>query len=139
MTIRKLIFIALSIVFLAPFSAYARTPVPIVNYENVAVTTASGKAATPEQVKQAFLTIGSVQKWTFTETAANQMIGTLNVRNKHTIMINIAYTGENYSVTYADSVNMKYSLKDGKPVIHPYYNNWVKELLDGLRIEFNKY
>lgn len=34
---------------------------------------------------------------------------------------------------------MKYGLKDGKRVIHPFYNNWVKELLDGLRIKFDKY
>lgn len=145
MNIRNVISIALLCLCLVPFTTQARSPVPIINHENVSITTGSGARLTPEQVKTAFLNAGRLRKWTLTETAPNQLVGQLHVRNKHTIMIDINYTGEQYSVTYKDSINMKYGMKEMEdsdtavPVIHPFYNNWVNELLDSVRMELSRY
>lgn len=138
MTIHKIIYLVLSLLLFIPSSASARATVPIENYENVAIASSTGTTVTAEQVKRAFQNAGLRLGWTFTEPSAGQMLGTLLVRNKHTIMINIIYTGEHYSVSYSNSVNMKYSTKNDKPVIHPSYNKWVKGLLDGMRIELNR-
>jgi hypothetical protein len=51
----------------------------------------------------------------------------------------IASTAEPYTITYKDSINMRYGMEDGKPVIHPHYNKFVGELRDAIRVDFMKY
>jgi ABC-type thiamine transport system substrate-binding protein len=124
---------ALATLFCAP--SMARSSVPIVNYESVAITTGSGQAATPEQVKQAFIVGGAVKGWTFTVAGDGKLVANLVVRNKHTITADIAYSAGMYSVTYQGSTNMNYELKDGLPIIHPHYNKWVTNMLNEVRAQ----
>lgn len=129
---------ALALVTLFTTPAMARGSVPIVNYENVAITTGSGKPATAEQVKQAFIAGGTSKGWTFTPAGDGKLLANLVVRNKHTITADIAYSADRYSVTYQGSVNMNYEVKDGQSVIHPHYNGWVTNMLNEVRTELAK-
>jgi hypothetical protein len=121
------------LVFAALFQgpAMARGSVPVVNYENVVVTTGSGKPATAEQVRQAFISGTAGRGWTYTQAGEGKLLANLVVRNKHTVSAEIVYSGDKFSVTY-------YELKDGKPVIHPNYNNWVTNMLSDVRVELSR-
>lgn len=154
----------LSLILIA--GAYARMEVPLVNYENVVISTASGKKPSLTEVKSAILNAAKMplssaggQTWNIREIAPGQMVGSLIVRNKHQMSISINYSSDTFSVTYKDSVNMHYAISTGEeqfpgtyqpytatgkntpantPVIHPYYNAWVKTLVNNIRIEFQR-
>ncbi|MGH8759995.1 MAG: hypothetical protein ACREVW_10860 [Burkholderiales bacterium] len=118
--------------------ASARSPLPIVNHPDVAVVTSSGNAPSGEKVKQAILAGAAAKGWTIAQQADGKLQASLVVRNKHTVMVLIAYTPEKYSLTYQDSINMNYGQQNGQPVIHPFYNNWVQGLKEAIRVELLK-
>jgi len=132
-----------------------RTPEPIVNYENVVINTNNSKKLSSGEIKAAITNVANRQNWQIADNGEGKLAGTLNVRNKHTIVVNISYTPESFSVTYKDSTNMKYAVSDDvvrdsqspwlikatnnkQFVIHPFYNRWVKSLVDAIRSELQK-
>jgi hypothetical protein len=134
-------------------NAHARTPVPIINYENIAIATSSGKALQAEQVKQAITLAATSKNWTVNVSADGSILATLVVRNKHTVVVKIDYDTSKYSINYNDSKNMKYGIIDVQPTItssntdqshngqgeiHPFYNKWVQELKDAIQAELLK-
>ena len=60
--------------------------------------------------------------------------GTYIVAN-HTVVVDIVPGSSSYSLKYADSINMKYGVENGKPVIHPFYNDWVDQLIRAIDCE----
>jgi hypothetical protein len=113
-----------------------RVPVPIVNYDNVVVT----KAATAADVKNAILAAAYAtgRKWVVSEPSPGRLIATYHVRT-HTVTTEIRYSATNFSVVYADSIDMKYAPgADGRGVIHPFYNQWVQEFVQAIRLELGK-
>jgi len=133
-----------------------RLAVPIINHPDVAVATSSGKPVQADQVKQAIQAAAKAKGWALAFAPGGKVLATLVVRNKHTVVVEIAYSAERYSLMYKDSVNMKYAPHaqsdshinsvnntytrggyDG-PVIHPFYNNWVQDLQDAIRQELLK-
>jgi hypothetical protein len=128
------------LVFAAVFSlnAAARAPVAIVNYDNIPIATSSGKVLQPEQIKSAIQLAGGAKNWAIASQADGKLLGTLHVRGKHTIVVEIAYTADKYSLQYRDSTNMKFGEQDGNKVIHPFYNKWVQDLRDTIRLELLK-
>lgn len=44
------------------------------------------------------------------------------------VLVNVDYSEKNYTISYADSVNLGYGTKDGATVIHRNYNRWVRNL-----------
>jgi hypothetical protein len=64
--------------------------------------------------------------------------GTYIVR-QHTVVVHIVPGSNSYSVKYADSSNMKYGIEGGKPVIHPFYNDWVDQLVTAIDFELKKH
>lgn len=134
-------------------NAEARTPVPIINYENIAIATNSGKSIQVDQVKQAISMAATSKGWRVAYSPDGSLLATLVVRNKHTVVVKIAYDVNKYSINYNDSNNMKYGIinvqqtmassntdqsHNGQGEIHPYYNKWVLELKDAIRIELLK-
>jgi len=106
-----------------------RQPVPIVNYENVAISGPAGQALTASQVKQAIQSAAAANQWELADQGPGRLLATLHVRGKHTAMTEIAYSPDKISLVYKDSVNLKYSPgPGGKGVIHPFYNRWVGDL-----------
>ena len=129
-------FLIASTLVAAP--AIARDAVPVINYDNIAVATSSGKAPAVEQFKQALLTAAGARGWEIAQQADGTLQATLNVRGKHSIVVEIAYSDAKYSLTYKGSVNMKYGQRDGQPVIHPFYNKWVQDLKEAIGLELLK-
>jgi hypothetical protein len=121
-------------VFLAT-AVQAREAVPIINYENQLVA----KPLTIEQVKQAIVTAAATNSWTITKgPTENSVTATLVVRNKHTVIVNITYSKESFSVVYAGSINMKYQPNAGTGVIHPFYNKWSRDLVDTIQANLER-
>jgi hypothetical protein len=137
-SIRALVICAAA---LAASAAHAqRTPVPVVDHPNVSVTSGSGKAVSAEALRQAIISGGAngPRKWTIVPAGDGKNLkGTYMVRS-HTVVVDIEPGSSSYSVKYADSSNMKYGLSDGKPVIHPFYNDWVQQLIRAIDVEAKK-
>lgn len=120
-------------------TAYARTPVPIQEHDNIAIAaSAAGKNISAEQVRQAIIVAGAKRAWTFVDSGAGQLTGTLVVRNKHTVIVTVDYTPKSYSIRYKDSSNMLYAMENGVSVIHPFYNSWVDNLIADVNLELVK-
>jgi hypothetical protein len=148
-----------SLLTLSP-SALARDPVPIINYNDIPVVTGSGKPVTAEQVRDAILVAAKSNNWEMGKAPSQDLLSaTLNVRGKHTVVVSIPYSAGMYSVQYQSSNNMKYRIADstlsgsvepyksgppaqsipaGTPMIHPYYDRWVQNLLQAIKIELKK-
>ena len=119
----------------APLTAAARTSVPIESFEGAIAPDANNKAPTPDEVKQAIFRAAAARDWTLKETGPGVLMATLDVRNKHTVVTEIRYSADKYALVYVQSNNMNESVnKEGKPVIHPYYNKWARELRDQIRV-----
>lgn len=137
---------------LVSLNAIARTPVPIINYDNISVATSSGKTLQLEQVKQAIQSAAGAKAWSIAIQADGKLLATRNERNKHFIVVEIEYSADKYSLKYKDSTNMKFgdapqpdpssfqnpTIAPGSKVIHPYYNKWVQEFRDAIRVELLK-
>lgn len=120
------------------FNAVAREAVPIVNYDDIAVATNSGKSPSADQVKQAIIAAASNKSWSIARQPDGKLQATLVVRNKHTIVVEIACAADKYSLRYKDSINMKFEERDGQQLIHPFYNKWVLDFKEAIRIEVLK-
>ncbi|WP_130470298.1 hypothetical protein [Candidatus Magnetaquicoccus inordinatus] len=119
--------------------AYARTPVPVVNYDGLFVATASGTLPSIEQIKSAILAGAARAGWSSVLQGDNTIISTLVVRNKHTVVVQIPFSPTQYSIKYYNSINMKAVDKNGQMVIHPFYNTWVDALRNAIHLELQKY
>ena len=116
----------------------ARGTVPLVDHENMDVVTGSGKPAQVEAVRKAILTAGanSPRRWLMTQVDGGKSIHATTTVRSHTVTIDIVASATKFSIRYVDSVDMKYGTdRAGKPVIHPFYNQWVTELLRSINKE----
>jgi hypothetical protein len=130
-----------------------RVPVPIIDHPNLSVANSSGKPLQADQVKQAIQEAAKAKGWSLAYEPSGRILATLVVRNKHTVVVEIAYAPDKYSIMYKDSVNMKYApnaqadprvnTANSGPnrsgytggVIHPFYNSWVGELKEAIRVQ----
>jgi len=137
--IRTLVAVA---ALFAAAAVHAQRPlVPIVDRPDVPVVTASGKPLSQEALKQAIISGGAngPRRWMIVpEGDGKTLRGTYIVR-QHTVVVQIVPESSSYSVKYADSSNMKYAVEyGGKPVIHPFYNDWVDQLIRAIDFEVKK-
>jgi hypothetical protein len=116
----------------------ARSAVPLVNYDNIAIVTGSNKAPQLDQVKQAVRVGAAVKGWTIEEAADGSLIASIVVRDKHKVSVKIDYDASKYAIHYKDSAVMKYEVNNGQAVVHPFYNVWVENLKNDINIELLK-
>jgi len=117
----------------------ARAPVAIINHDNVLIATNSGKKLTAEQVKQAIMQAAGETRWSIASQPDGKLSATLNVRGKHTMVVEITYSSEKYSLHYKDSTNLHYAMCEGQGVIHPNYNKWVMNLKNGIQAKLQAF
>jgi len=128
--------LVVAIGFVQPVAA--RTNVPLIHPAPIAVATASGKPVTPEQVRGAILG-GAVSKgWQPSDAGPGKITANILVRNKHRVVLDIAYDTRQITITYRESTNLDYEMVDGKALIHPNYNRWIQNLIQGIRVELVK-
>ena len=70
----KLLATVLLVATIAATPAIAREPVPIINHENIAVATSSGKPLQLDQIKQAIQAAAVVKGWTISYQADGSLL-----------------------------------------------------------------
>jgi len=131
-------WITLFILGFAPFTAAQASRVePLVNVENQALARADGKPLSAEQVKSAIIAGSARQRiWTVTPVKNGVMTAMLNVRNKHTAVVDITYSATGFSIKYRESNNLLYEKdENGVDQIHRNYNRWVQGLRQNITQE----
>lgn len=103
------------------------TTAPIMQVNDSAVATATGKRLSNDQVRSAIVRAGAALGWQMQDEGPNKLVGTLNLRN-HTAVVEIPYSSTSYSIKYRSSVNLHE--KDGN--IHKNYNGWIQNLTRGI-------
>ena len=116
----------------APGPAFAA--VDLIEWKDVAAVTGSGKPATAEEIKRAFMVGGARRGWTFTEAGPDKMVFTVVVRT-HTLLMELTYGPGKFSLTYKDSTNLDFRDEAGKRTIHRNYVNWNNNLMNDARAE----
>lgn len=130
--------LALLLSFTASTPALARTSVPIENLPNNPAVASSGKILSIDDVKRVIQAAALYRNWSLTEKSPGTFLATLNVRGKHTIMVDITYTETTYSISYSNSSNMNYTSDGGQGLIHPNYNKWVQDFRRAIQAELLK-
>ena len=110
----------------------ARTA-PILNLENVPVTTPGGKALSASQVRGAIITAGTSLGWRITDAGPGKLEGALHLR-EHSAVVDIPYTAKSYSIIYKSSDR----LGESGGTIHSNYNGWVQILDRAIRTEISR-
>ncbi|MDB5850654.1 MAG: hypothetical protein JWP29_4406 [Rhodoferax sp.] len=132
---RVFLFALVALSTLIPLASAARAPVPIESFEGLVAADSSSSSPTQEEVRKAIYKAAADKDWVLKETSPGVLLATLNVRDKHRVVTEIRYSAEKYSLVYVQSVNMNEAIdKDGKAVIHPFYNKWVRTLRDQIRL-----
>jgi hypothetical protein len=88
-----------------------------------------------KEITSAIIRAGAVTNWEIAPIRPGLLSGTLTVRGKHTIVVDIAYTASDYKITYRNSNNMEYTPEGN---IHPNYNKWVATLDANIRRELSR-
>lgn len=129
------LFFAL-IVSLFTMSAIATpaTAAPIIETVYSRVVTASGKAQTSRQVETAISSASAHRGWKFERVGPGKLLGTLIVRGKHYVAIDVVYNSKEYTITYKDSKNMRYDA--ATKTIHKRYNSWIENLDNDIKFYF---
>jgi hypothetical protein len=136
---RTSIWAVIAAILVSASPAYAaRPPVPLQNFPNQVVQTASGTKPPVEQVAQAITAAATGKQWAVAKQADGSFLATRVVKGKHTVVTTISFSPDAYSVTYHSSDNMRFEMIGGVPYIHPNYNVWARELVEAIRLEMSK-
>ncbi|MBT9488859.1 MAG: hypothetical protein IV093_15255 [Rubrivivax sp.] len=104
--------------------------VPIMNVSEAAVSSASGNALRPDQVRAAIVRAGTALGWQMKDEGTSMLVATLQLRT-HTAVIEIPYSSKSYSIKYRSSVDL--DEKGGN--IHKNYNGWIQNLTRGINAQ----
>jgi hypothetical protein len=110
----------------------ACTTVPIMNVDNAAVPTVSGKSMTKEQVRAAIIRAGGALGWQMKDEGPEKLVGTLVLRT-HTAVVEIPYSATNFSIKYRSSID----LNESGGNIHKNYNGWIQNLHKGINTQLS--
>lgn len=112
----------------------AQPPVRPLEIRDEPVVTGSGRAPTASDVRGAIARGAAVRGWVVSEVSPTALDATLTVR-RHRVVARIDFAADRFSITYRSSENMGFEVVDGRPYIHPKYNQWVRNLLADIRRE----
>jgi hypothetical protein len=116
------IIVLLSLLLVAG-SAVAGRFVELVNPGPIAVPAGLSDAQVAKEIKRALMGRG----WAVAQEQPGHIESTLNLR-EHVARIDITYDTHQVTVAYADSRNLDYEMKKGKPYIHRNYLSWVNNI-----------
>jgi hypothetical protein len=126
---------AISLVIFS-INTFAKSLVPIIDHTDVQLHSFNNKTLSVDQVRKAIVLAGAKHTWDFESgDSENSLVGTLVVRGKHTVVIDIKIEKSSLSITYKNSVNLNFKELNGKKLIHPNYNKWIQDLITNIRAE----
>ena len=105
----RAVFFTLGLVGCALAAQAQRVPVPVMNFESIPVSLSTSKKVTADDVKKAFLVGGVSSGWEVTPKGESSLEAIYRKGDKHTVVVEIHYSAENYSLHYVSSIDMKYA------------------------------
>jgi len=77
---------------------------------------------------------GAVRGWSVANQApGNTQLNYIKGDNKHSLTVNVSYTPNTFSITYKDSNNLDYVVKNGVRRIHPKPITWMSNLSEDIQ------
>lgn len=119
--------------------AGCRTAVPIdnVNTESYgSVIYAEANKLTLKDYEKAIVRAGAHRGWDIRPISAGQLEATNVVRDKHTVVVDVAFDRKTFSIDYKNSKNMDWNSRT--KTIHPSYNAWVELLEADIKAEIQR-
>jgi hypothetical protein len=107
-----------------------RTTAPILTVTNAPLGSSPGSKVSLEEVSRAIWAAGKRLGWEMQEVRSGELTGTLTLR-KHLAVVAITHDTSTFSITYRNSLNLRYHDNE----IHRQYNNWVNNLARGIQAE----
>ena len=129
---------ALALMMALGSGATARSGVAVQNFDNVPIVRADNAVLTGARVRQAI--VGALQqgKWIILDDGPGRMLATFSIKNKHSLTVEIRYSGQQFSVVYQDSSNLNYAQGPNGPIIHPAYNKQVSGLVAAINASLQR-
>jgi hypothetical protein len=121
-----------AVLVVAALTGAGCTTAPIMNVSDAAVSSASGKPLSQDQVRAAIVRAGAALGWQMKDERPNLLVATLQLRS-HTAVVEIPYSPSAYSIKYRSSVDL--NEKDGQ--IHKNYNGWIQNLTRGINAQLS--
>ena len=87
-------------------------------------------------VEDAIVRAGSKRGWLFEPAGPGHMIGSLNVRGKHFVKVDVNFDERGFSITRKETTNLKYDPSTN--TIHKNYNSWIRNLESDIQLEMQK-
>jgi hypothetical protein len=103
---------------------------PILNIEDQSFSLRSSAKPALTQITRQIITAGDKLGWKMTRVKPGHIIATIHLR-RHMAKVDIRYSNTKYSITYKDSLALKY---DGES-IHKNYNGWVQNLSNAINTQ----
>lgn len=99
-----------------------------INNVNASYPTASSspRALTQNDYKRAIIRAGANRGWTFDDAGPGHLIGRVDVRGKHSAVVDLYFDRSTYRIEHQSSQGLNYDAS--KNAIHPNYNKWVQNL-----------
>jgi len=112
-------------------TAYARWAVPLMN----PVTAEWGCTLGLSEVKKGIDAGMIVRGWIPSDLKTGYTKGTIIVRGKHTLVVDVNYTENIFDIKYKSSDNLKHMIdSEGVEKIHPNANSWMSNLQNAIII-----
>ncbi len=113
-------------------SGGARTaPIENVQEAPYGASVSGARSLSLTEYENAIIRAGAGRGWVFQREAPGHLVGTVEVRGKHTAVVDVYFNTKDFSIVYKDSTNLNYNAE--KHVIHPNYNSWVSLLEQDIR------
>jgi len=96
----------------------------------------SGK--TEKDVKEAIALGATARTWIIKDIEPGLIEARVDVRNKHTLIVNLKYDAKEIALKYKNSVNLDYEVVDGTPMIHRNANSWMQNLMTDINKFLNR-
>ncbi|MDJ0611397.1 MAG: hypothetical protein QNJ67_20650 [Kiloniellales bacterium] len=102
---------------------------PVENVDSAPLNVPEGVSL--ERIKKSIMRAGFKRDWEMTEVGPGHLVAQVEVRDKHTAIVDIYFDRKTFSISYKDSRNLGY---DGEN-IHANYNSWVQFLKEDIQKE----
>ncbi|MEH6755429.1 MAG: hypothetical protein V7788_14845 [Alphaproteobacteria bacterium] len=116
-----------------------RTAVPI---ENVSTVSYGSNAYAKEpnltltDYEKAIVRAGTYRGWLAKPVAPGHLEAANVIRNKHTVVVDILFNTETFSIDYKSSQNLDWN--PATKTIHPNYNSWIELLEADIKAEIQR-
>ncbi len=122
----------LIVVLLFVFTGCGAATVYNINQNPVEVKQSASNDDVYKAIKKAGVSLG----WIVSKVKDGEAKATINLRT-HQAVVRINYDKTNYSITYVNSINLRYDASNN--TIHSNYNGWIQNLEKAINVQLSMF